>query len=51
MSGQTRTAQSVFGGSPGGNIQEVRYSCAGTGNVCEAFVMTCRQAAGTKPIV
>ena len=34
-----------------GNIQEVWYSCAGTGNVCEAFVMTCRQAAGIKPIV
>ena len=26
-----------------GNIQEVWYSCAGTGNACEAFVMTCRQ--------
>ena len=34
MSGQTKTARSALGGgSPSGNIQEVRYSCAALFNV------------------
>ena len=45
------TVQSICRESSFGNIQEVWYSCAGTGNACEAFVMTCRQAVGIKPIV